>query len=57
MENDTNGQNDNDIETEGTGTVFDDDGLDGALAAADATGMIAQQQTIISSEESEKLSG
>ena len=44
MEND-------DLQNEGTNTVFDDDDLDGAVAAADDTGMISQQQTVIAIEE------
>ena len=55
MENDTIRHNDNDIETEGTNTLFDDDNLDGAIAAADDTGMVSQQQVAIKSEEVENL--
>ena len=55
MENDTTRANSNDIETEGTNTVFDDDELDDAVGAADDTGMISQQQYAIKSEEQEAL--
>ncbi len=51
MENDTTRQNDNDIETEGTNTVFDNDDLDDAVGAADDTGMISQQQYVVKTEE------
>ena len=55
MENDVNRVNDDAIETEGTNTVFDDDSLDVAVAAADDTGMISQQQFAIRSDEAEIL--
>lgn len=39
----------NDIEK--TNTVFDDDDLDTAIANADDTGMVAQRQVVVESEE------
>jgi hypothetical protein len=55
MENDTTRANSNDIETEGTNTVFDDDDLDAAVGAADDTGMVSQQQYVVKTEEQEAL--
>ncbi|MBC5814917.1 MAG: hypothetical protein GIW97_00105 [Candidatus Eremiobacteraeota bacterium] len=55
MENDTTRQNDNDIETEGTNTIFDNDDLDDAVGAADDTGMISQQQYVVKTEEEAEL--
>lgn len=40
---------DNDIEK--TNTVFDDDELDTAIANADDTGMVAQRQVVIQTED------
>jgi|GEM_PF-4101787 len=51
MENDTTRPNDNDIETEATNTVFDNDDVDDAVAAADDTGMVSQQQYVVKTEE------
>lgn len=39
----------NDVEK--TNTVFDNDDLDTAIAHADDTGMVAQRQTVLESEE------
>ena len=55
MENDSSRLNDNDVETEGTNTVFDNDDLDDEVAAADDTGMVRGQQYAIKSEENEAL--
>lgn len=55
MENDTTRANENDIETEGTNTIFDDDDLDAAVGAADDTGMVSQRQSVVKTEEEEPL--